>query len=124
MEEQEIPPVPESRPETPEPETQAEPEVIATEPAATAEVEQATMSMEELLAPNEPAAEPEPVSLEDTQLLAVLEAVVYVAEEPLALNQIAAALEQPAERIRAILDQLIQEFDRPHHGVTIREVAG
>jgi segregation and condensation protein B len=58
------------------------------------------------------------------QLRAVLEAVVYVAEEPLTLAQLAASLQQPAERIRALLDQLIAEFDRPEHGVTIREVAG
>jgi segregation and condensation protein B len=82
------------------------------------------MSMEELLAPMEAAVEPAPVPLEDTQLIAVLEAIVYVAEEPLALNQIAAALQQPADRIRGLIDQLIQDFDKPHHGVTIREVAG
>src|SRR6185436_15249386 len=28
------------------------------------------------------------------------------------------------ERIRTLLDQLIAEFDRPEHGITIREVAG
>jgi segregation and condensation protein B len=64
------------------------------------------------------------VPVEDSQLKAVLEAIVYVAEEPLTLTQIAAALEQPAERIRLLLDQLIADFDRPDHGVTIREVAG
>ena len=88
------------------------------EAAATAE--QQTFSMEELI----PDAEPEPVSLADAQLRAVLEAIVYVAEEPLTLAQLAAALQQPAERIRALLDQLVAEFDRPEHGVTIREVAG
>ena len=79
-----------------------------------------TISVEELM----PESEPEPVSLEDAQLRAVLEAIVYVAEEPLTLAQLAAALQQPPERIRALLDQLVAEFDRPEHGVTIREVAG
>lgn len=65
-----------------------------------------------------------PVSVEDTQLKAVLEAIVYVAEEPLTLAQIAAALQQPAERVANLLAQLIEEFDKPDHGVTIREVAG
>jgi segregation and condensation protein B len=80
------------------------------------------ISMEELLpAADEPVAE---VAVEDVQLRAVLEAVIYVAEEPLTLAQLAAALEQPAERIRTLLDQLIAEFDKPEHGILIREVAG
>jgi segregation and condensation protein B len=57
-------------------------------------------------------------------LKAVLEALVYVTEEPLTLVQLASALSQPAERIRELLDQLIAEFDNPLHGITIREVAG
>src|SRR5688572_28774034 len=80
------------------------------------------LSMEEFLpAPTEPPPE---VTLEDSQLKAVLEALVYVTEEPLTLVQIASALLQPADRIRSLLDQLITEFDKPEHGVTIREVAG
>lgn len=88
-----------------------------TEPTAPA------VTMEELLAGAEPDAVP-PATVEDAQLRAVLEAIVYVAEEPLTLPQLAAALQQPAERLRAILDQLIEEFDRPEHGIAIREVAG
>jgi segregation and condensation protein B len=67
---------------------------------------------------------PAPVSQEDSQLKAILEAIVYVAEEPLTLAQIAASLQQPTERIQELLDQLIAEFDQPGHGVSIREVAG
>ncbi len=78
--------------------------------------------MEELLAPEE--ARRPPVPVEDAQLKAVLEAIVYVAEEPLTAAQMAAALEQPLERIQALLGQLVAEFDQPEHGVSIREVAG
>jgi segregation and condensation protein B len=67
---------------------------------------------------------PEPVSQEDSQIKAILEAVVYVAEEPLTLAQIAASLQQPVERVKNLLDQLIADFDQPGHGVSIREVAG
>jgi segregation and condensation protein B len=81
--------------------------------------EQPAMTMEELL----PPAEAAPVSLEDAQLTAVLEAIVYVAEEPLALAQLAACLQQPPERIRALMGQLMAEFEKPGHGVAIREVA-
>jgi len=67
---------------------------------------------------------PESVSLEDAPLKAVLEAIVYVAEEPLTLAQLAAALDQPAPRIATLLQELMVEFDKPEHGVNIREVAG
>jgi segregation and condensation protein B len=107
-------PADEAAPDSPLPaETAAEP---VPEPPAEPEV-----SMEELL----PAApEPEVVSFEDAQLRAVIEAIVYVAEEPLTLVQLSAALQQPQDRLRAILDQIVAEFDRPEHGVTVREVAG
>ncbi len=67
---------------------------------------------------------PPPVPVEDAQLKAVLEAIVYVAEEPLTAAQMAGALDQPLERIQALLGQLMAEFDKPEHGVSIREVAG
>lgn len=70
------------------------------------------------------APEPEPVALEDAQLKAVLEAIVYVADEPLTLAQLAAALGQNPERVSALLQELIAGFEKPEHGVTIREVAG
>ena len=85
-----------------------------------------TISIEEWMASSDAGVEeaPQLESLEDAQLLAVLEACVYVAEEPLMPAQIAAALNQAPERIRALLEQLVTEFDRPEHGVSIREVAG
>lgn len=83
---------------------------------------QQPVSMDELLA--EPVEEDAPVSLADSQLRAVVEAIVYVAEEPLTAAQIAAALAQPADRVQEALATLIGEFDKPEHGVAIREVAG
>src|SRR5579862_6554468 len=80
------------------------------------------VSMDELLPEQETA--PPPVSFEESKLRAVLEAVVYVAEEPLTATQIATALEQPEERIAELLQELVAEFDKPEHGIGIREVAG
>ncbi len=94
----------------------------ASEPVEPTPESEPAVSMDDLLAGNEP--EPTPVPVADTQLLAVLEAIVYVADEPLMLVQIASALGQPAERVRALMEQLITEFDKPEHGVSIREVAG
>jgi segregation and condensation protein B len=85
--------------------------------------EEPAVPMNEIL-PEPPAEAQQALSLEDAQMKAVLEAIVYVAEEPLTLAQLAASLQQPAERVRGLLEQLIAEFDRPEHGVTIREVAG
>jgi segregation and condensation protein B len=82
------------------------------------------------------AAEPEPVSMDelleaapplaplhDAQLRAMVEAIVYVTEEPLTVAQIASVLDQPAARVQTVLDQLIAEFEKPEHGLAIREVA-
>ena len=61
---------------------------------------------------------------EDARLRALLEAVVYVTEEPLTLEQIAAGIGQPRERVEKLLEQLVAEYDKPEHGLTIRVVAG
>jgi segregation and condensation protein B len=82
---------------------------------------QPVLYMDELLVSE---GAPTPVPVEDAQLKAVLEAIVYVAEEPLTAAQMAGALQEPVERIQALLGQLVAEFDRPEHGVSIREVAG
>src|SRR5215472_17277078 len=65
-----------------------------------------------------------PVTTEDAQLLAVLEAIVYVTEEPLSAAQIAAALDEPRERVEQLLERLVPGFERPEHGVSIRQIAG
>jgi segregation and condensation protein B len=106
------------------PET-ASPEAPAPDPPvpAPAAIEpDAAVPVEELLVPETeaPAAAP----MEDVQLMAVLEAVVYVAEEPLTLAQIANAIRQPPEHVDAVLRRLIAELEKPEHGIAIREVAG
>ncbi len=85
------------------------------------ETPEPAVTMEELLPPDEPAP---PASLADAQLTAMLEAIIYVADEPVTLAQLAAAFAQPEERVRALLDQLVAEFDQPQHGISIKEVAG
>src|ERR1041385_7515935 len=80
-----------------------------------------TVTAEELL-PAAPAV-PEPSS-EDARLKALLAAVVYVTEEPLSVEQLAAGIGVPRERVERLLDELVAEFDKPEHGVTVREVAG
>src|SRR5580704_13251523 len=64
------------------------------------------------------------IELPDEQLRAVVEAVIYVTDEPLSADQIATALKQPAARVGQVLEELTAEYNRPDHGLTIREVAG
>lgn len=100
------------------------PEVQAAETEAT-EAPEVTETMEasDLFGSDE-AAPAEQASTEDSTLKAVLEAVIYVTEEPLTLDQIAAAVDQPKEKITALLAQLEEEYARPDRGIFIREVAG
>src|SRR5436190_3905665 len=66
----------------------------------------------------------EVAAIPDSQLKAVLEAVVYITEEPLSALQIATALAQPRDRVERLLNELLVEYERPEHGLTIRQVAG
>jgi segregation and condensation protein B len=75
---------------------------------------------EELLFAQEQPA----VNTQGADLRAIIEAVIYVTDEPLSAAQIAAAVGQPVEQILRMLDELAAEYMRPEHGLTIREVAG
>jgi segregation and condensation protein B len=68
-------------------------------------------------------AEERPSDSEEAQLKAILEAIVYVTDEPLSAQQIAAALEAPLDKIKRLLDELVAEYAKPEHGLSIREVA-
>ena len=68
--------------------------------------------------------EEQSLSGEDSQLQAILEAIVYITDEPLTAQQIAAAIGQPIDRIKRLLDQLVEEYAKPEHGLSIREIAG
>jgi segregation and condensation protein B len=63
-------------------------------------------------------------SADDAQLLAILEAIVYITDEPLTAQQIAAAIEQPIDKVKRLLDALVEEYGKPEHGLSIREIAG
>ncbi len=65
-----------------------------------------------------------PSNLSDSELKAVIEAVIYVTDEPLSADQIATALRQPAANVARALEELTAEYNQPWRGLTIREVAG
>jgi segregation and condensation protein B len=78
------------------------------------------VSADELL----PKQEAAPSPAAEAQIKAVLEAIVYVTEEPLTKAQIASALGQPPELIEKLLAELAAEYEKPEHGLTVRQVAG
>jgi segregation and condensation protein B len=61
---------------------------------------------------------------DDAQLRAILEAIVYITDEPLTGQQIAAAIGQPIDKVKRLLDELVADYARPEHGLSIREIAG
>src|ERR1700756_1012265 len=69
-------------------------------------------------------AEERPSAGDESELKAILEAIVYVTDEPLSAQQIAAALGHPIDKVKRLLDELVAEFSKPDHGLSIREVAG
>ena len=73
------------------------------------------------LTPANEAAEPPVI---DPQLKGLLEAVVYLTDEPLAASQIALAVGRPLNEVEATLAALVADYGQPDRGLSIREVAG
>jgi segregation and condensation protein B len=71
-----------------------------------------------------PADNSDDARVDDTKIKAILEAIVYVTDEPLSAQQMAAALGHPLDKIKRLLDELVEEYGRPERGLSIREVAG
>jgi segregation and condensation protein B len=101
--------------------TEAIAEATVLEQVAEQELATPELTAEDFL-PEEPLTAAPP--LEDSRLKAVLEAIIYITEEPLTLDQICAGIEQPKERVVALLEQLSAEYEREDRGLMIREVAG
>jgi len=57
-------------------------------------------------------------------LKAVIEAAIYITDEPLTVDQIAKAVEQPVETVKEVLAELVSEYAQPDRGLTVRELAG
>lgn len=62
--------------------------------------------------------------MDRTELKAVLEAIIYIAEEPVSLDQIAIVLEGTSkEELRAALAELVETSRTAERGLEVREVA-
>lgn len=92
--------------------------VAAGEPPASAP------SIDEILGDQPHAPAETEAESEEARQLAILEAIVYVTDEPLSAEQIARALNQPLPAVQKLLDKLVAEYNKPEHGLSVKEVAG
>jgi segregation and condensation protein B len=65
-----------------------------------------------------------PDLMEDAELAAALEAILLVVDEPVAEMQLAQILEQPTERVGAMLEDISARYTAAGHGFDLRRVAG
>jgi segregation and condensation protein B len=68
--------------------------------------------------------EERPEGDDDARLKAILEAIVYITDEPLSAQQMAAALAQPLDKVKRLLDGLVADYAKPERGLSVREIAG
>lgn len=75
---------------------------------------------------SEAAGQPElpAVLASDDERLALLEAIIYIAEDPLTADQIAGGLALPREIVEADLNRLVEQYAAAQRGIEVRKVAG
>jgi segregation and condensation protein B len=74
---------------------------------------------DEVNAEGDPAAE-----MSDAELAGALESIMLVVDEPVVEMQLAQILEQPTERVGAMLDDLSARYTAAGHGFDLRRAAG
>lgn len=66
--------------------------------------------------------EKQPRSIEE--LITVLEALVFVADEPISAKTLAEVLAEDAEFVQSAIEELAQEYENRKSGLMLREIAG
>jgi segregation and condensation protein B len=64
------------------------------------------------------------VTMNPAELKGALEAVIYAADEPASLDQMAAAIGVEKSELRPVLDELVASYAADERGLEIRKVAG
>ena len=72
----------------------------------------------------EPAADGGLSPMDDAELRSALEAILLVVDEPVAEMQLAQILEQPTERVGAMLEDISARYTAAGHGFDLRRAAG
>ena len=65
-----------------------------------------------------------PAAMHDGELRAALEAILLVVDEPVGELQLAQIVEQPTERVAALLEDISARYTAAGHGFDLRRVAG
>ncbi len=58
------------------------------------------------------------------EVISIVEALIFVADEPLTVKILAEILEEDRETIESAIDELKNEYERRESGLQIREIAG
>ncbi len=58
------------------------------------------------------------------EIISIVEALIFVADEPLTVKILAEVLDENRETIESAIDELRQEYERRESGLQIREIAG
>ncbi len=59
-----------------------------------------------------------------SELVSIVEALVYVADEPVTMKTLAEVLEEDKDAIRAAVEELQREYETRDGGLQLREIAG
>lgn len=68
--------------------------------------------------------EPEKQSRTPAELVALVEALIFVADEPITTNLLAEVLEENRQAVQAAVEELKNEYESRESGLQIREIAG
>lgn len=66
--------------------------------------------------------EKQPRSIEE--LITILEALIFVADEPISAKELANVLEEDTEFVQSAIQELAQEYEERKSGLMLREIAG
>jgi segregation and condensation protein B len=100
-----------------EDEVRAEPIEVGSEPAGPPD---GLTAEDELMESATLAAAP----VDPAELVAAIEAILFVVEAPVSLSSLAAAVQQPVDTVRSAVDVLRSGLDERGAGIELREVAG
>ena len=58
------------------------------------------------------------------ELITILEALIFVADEPISAKELANVLEEDTEFVQSAIEELAQEYEERQSGLMLREIAG
>jgi segregation and condensation protein B len=58
------------------------------------------------------------------EIISIVEALIFVADEPLSVKTLAEVLDEDRETVQAAVEELAEEYEQRESGLQIREIAG